>query len=52
MATGSLRDRRFTGSTASTICNRVSTGTGSFVLLKIELPVTVEPETLPESLTH
>src|SRR6266545_3970688 len=39
-------------STASTSCSRVSTGTGSLLLLKIELPVTVRPETLPESLTH
>src|SRR6266511_2510147 len=30
-------------STASTSCSRVSTGTGSLLLLKIELPVTDQP---------
>jgi hypothetical protein len=38
--------------TARTSCSRVSTGTGSLLLLKIELPVTVRREKLPESLTH
>jgi hypothetical protein len=33
-------------------CNRVSTGTGSLLLLKIELPVTIRPPDLQESLTH
>lgn len=36
----------------STSCSRVSTGTGSLLLLKIELPVTDQPQTLPESLGH
>jgi len=41
VAAGGLGNRDLTDITASTICSRVSTGTGSLDLLKIVSPVTV-----------
>jgi len=45
-------DRFLWASTASTSCSRVSTGTRSLLVLKIELPAADQPRTLPESPTR
>ena len=49
---GGLGNRDSPDITASTICSRVSTGTGSLDLLKIVSPVRSRPETLPVILRH
>src|SRR5258708_35282660 len=52
VAAGGLGNRGLTRHHGSTICSRVSTGTGSLDLLKIVSPSRPRPENLPVIFTH